>query len=84
MSDESVSRGRRAFNELSEVNTAFERVKAAIMAELVATSPEKPEKVLKLHLALQNLTAVRIAVQSVIDDGKMAEHAIAQAGLTRG
>lgn len=84
MSDHAaVARGQRAMNELEEVGSAFERVKAAILDEIANTSPAQPEKVLKLHLAVQNLAAVRQAMQQVIDNGDLARQALAIAGLTR-
>jgi len=78
-----IARGHRAFNELEEVGAAFERVKAAILTELSQTPVSQPEKVLKLHMATQNLTAVRQALLEVIDNGRVAEQALALAGLTR-
>lgn len=84
MSDQAdIARGHRAFNELEEVGAAFERVKAAILTELSQTPVSQPEKVLKLHMAAQNLAAVRQALQEVIDNGRVAEQALALAGLTR-
>lgn len=78
-----AARGQRAFTELEEVGAAFERVKAAILDELANTSPTQPEKVLKLHLAVQNLAAVRQALQHVIDNGAVAKQALATSGLNR-
>lgn len=78
-----AARGHRAFHELEEVSAAFERVRGAILAELAQTPVSQPEKVLKLHMAVSNLTAVREAMQHVIDNGEVARAAIAQAGLTR-
>ena len=84
MSDQAdIARGHRAFNELEEVGAAFERVKAAILTELSQTPVSQPDKVLKLHMATQNLAAVRQALQEVIDNGRVAEQALALAGLTR-
>lgn len=82
MSDD-IARGNRAFSELQEVGAAFERVRDAIMSELAQTPVTQPEKVLKLHMAGQNLAAVRKALQDVIDNGELARAAIAVAGLTR-
>lgn len=84
MSDEArQARGRRAFNELQEVGEAFDRVEAAILKALAETPVGQETKVLNLHKACQNLSAVRQALQQVIDDGLMAEHALSVAGLTR-
>lgn len=78
-----VARGLAAERELKETEAAFERVKDAILAELAQTPITQPEKVLKLHMAAQNLAAVRQALMLVVQDGQVAAHAIAQAGLTR-
>ncbi len=81
--NERAARGHRASNELREVSGAFDAVEAAIIRTLTETPVGQEAKVLNLHKALQNLSAVRQAIRSVIDDGLMAEAAIAQAGLTR-
>lgn len=84
MTDEqTAAKGHRAANEYAETHEAFDAVKAAILKALVETSPGQPEKILKLHTAAQNVEAVRKALMGVIQSGQMAEHAIAQAGLTR-
>lgn len=80
---ERAARGHRAASELREVNAAFEKVEAAIVKTLGETPIGADAKILRLHMSLQNLAAVRQAIQSVIDDGLFAESAIAVAGLTR-
>lgn len=81
--EERQARGRRAFNEYQEVSAAFDKVEAVIIRTLTETPVGQEPKVLNLHKSLQNLAAVRQAIQDVVNDGMMAEHAIAQAGLTR-
>ena len=84
MSDEArAARGHRAFNELEEVSAAFDAVEAAIIRALAETPIGQEPKVLNLHKSLQNLAAVKQALRDVIDDGQVAQHAIAVAGLTR-
>lgn len=84
MTDEqAVQKGRQAEREYAETAQAFETVRQAILAELVATSPANAEKVLKLHMAVQNLTAVQKALMNVVQSGQIAQHALSQAGLTR-
>ena len=78
-----ATRGRQAAHEWTELDAAFAKVREAILNNLAETSPGQPEKILKLHMAAQNLAAVRQAIMLVIQDGQMAEHAIAQTGLTR-
>lgn len=84
MSDEArAARGHRAFNELEEVSGAFDAVEASLLKALAETPVGADVKVLKLHMAVQNLAAVRQALREVIDDGQVAQFAISAAGLTR-
>lgn len=79
--EDRAAKGRRAAQEYRELEDAFQRTAEAIMARLAQTSPEKPELVLKLHLALQNLAAVKKALLALAQDGAIAEVALGQAGL---
>jgi hypothetical protein len=84
MSDEArAARGHRAFNELEEVGAAFDDVERSLLKALADTPVGADVKVLKLHMAVQNLAAVRQALREVIDDGQVAQFAISAAGLTR-
>lgn len=90
MSDaDAISRANRAFYELEEVAAAFEALKAAIITTLAETPVGQDAKVLKLHMSLQNLSAVRKALQNTYDNGLVAGHtraaadAMAVHGLTR-
>lgn len=84
MSDQHrVARGHAAERELTETAAAFEAVEAALVKALAETPVGQEAKVLNLHKALQNLAAVRQALMNVIQDGQVAAHAIAAAGLTR-
>lgn len=86
---EAVARGHRAFNDLEEVGAAFDAVRDAILKALAETPVGQEAKVLNLHKSLQNLAAVRKALQNTIDAGRVASasqaarDAIAGAGLTR-
>lgn len=81
--NERVARGHAAKRELTQTEAAFAAVEAAIVRELGQTPVGADSKVLKLHQSLQNLAAVKQALFDVINDGQVAEYAIAQAGLTR-
>lgn len=84
MTDEEAERaGRAAAAEYQQLDGAFDRVRGAILQELAATPVSQPDKVLKLHMAVQNLTAVEKALQAVISNGVMAAQALALAGLNR-
>lgn len=81
--EERAARGYRATSELTETEAAFDAVRAAIVKTLIETSPAQPDKILKLHTAAQTVDAIRQALRSVIDDGQVAQAALAIAGLTR-
>lgn len=84
MTDEEAQRaGQEAQREYTQVAGAFDRVRGAILQELSVTPVGQPEKVLKLHMAVQNLTAVERALQEVITNGVVASQALAMTGLTR-
>lgn len=84
-----IARGHRAFNELEEVGFAFDAVRDAILTTLAETPIGQEPKVLNLHKALQNLSAVRKALQDTFDNARVASAAQAAAdalavhGLTR-
>lgn len=80
---ERAARGQRAGQEYAELESAFAKTREAILNALAETPPGQPDKVLKLHMAAQNLAAVKQAMVMVISDGVAAQHAIAVAGLTR-
>lgn len=84
MTDEQrAARGRRAAQEFQELEPAFEAVEKALWATLRECPIGQDAKILRLHMAVDNLSAVRAAIKSVVSEGMLAEHAIAVAGLTR-
>jgi hypothetical protein len=84
-----MERGRKAQAELEETGAAFDAVRAALIAALAQTPVGADAKVLKLHMSLQNLAAVREALAKTIAAGahagyaRTAQDAVAEAGLTR-
>lgn len=80
---EAEAEGRRAEQALIVLDPAMDAVKAAILKELVQTSPQHSEKILALHRAVQTVDATRQAIWDVVNNGKIAAVAIASAGLTR-
>jgi hypothetical protein len=84
-----VLRGLKAEAEIAETAAAFEAVRAALLAALSQTPVGADAKVLKLHMSLQNLAAVREALMKTVAAGEHAGHAraaadaIAEGGLTR-
>ncbi|WP_269715774.1 hypothetical protein [Caulobacter sp. NIBR2454] len=80
---QAVARGRRAATELTETGKAFADLKAATLARMIATPPEREATILKLHMVLNTIDTVEQAVRAVVSDGVFAEQALAAAGLTR-
>jgi hypothetical protein len=70
---EAMARGLHAASELTETEGAFDAVEAAIFAKFRNTPITQPDTVLKLHMAAQNLAAVRKALQDTIANGRVAE-----------
>lgn len=85
-----IARGRRAEAELAETAAAFEAVRTGLLSALAQAPVGADARVLKLHMSLQNLAAVREALVKTVAAGahagyaRAAEDAIAEAGLTRG
>lgn len=84
-----ILRGRRAEAELQSTAAAFDAVRDALLKTLAQTPVGADAKVLKLHMSLQNLAAVREALFKTVAAGehagyaRAAEDAIAVSGLTR-
>lgn len=81
--EERLIRGQQAGLEYRELEAAFAKVEAVLVRTLTETPIGADPKVLRLHMSIQNLAAVKQALLAVAQDGMMAEHAIAVAGLTR-
>lgn len=81
--DEALARSQRAKSDYREFEAAFEKVKAAIIAEMIGTTPTHTDKILRLHAAAQTVDAVRMVLLSVVAGGEVAAHALALAGLNR-
>lgn len=85
-----AARGRKAEMEYQEVEAAFDAVEAALLKAWQETPIGADAKVLKLHMAMHNMDAVRTAIMRTIRAGKDAEamllaarEAIADQGLTQ-
>lgn len=81
--NEAVARSHRAFNELEELKGVFERLEAGVFRELKQTPIGQDAKVQRLHMTLHSLAGIQSAMREMIDAGRVAEHAIAVAGLNR-
>lgn len=71
-----ISRGRQAAGEYRELEAAFAAVDEALVAELRKCPVGADARILKLHVALQNLKGVREALLKTIANGKHAEAAL--------
>jgi hypothetical protein len=81
--DERIARSGRAFNEMLELQEVFDKLDAATVKALTETPIGADAKITKLHMTLHNLAGIRQAMREMIDDGLMAQSALAAAGLTR-
>lgn len=81
---QTAARGERAMTELAETAAAFERLRAAMIEELVATPVGQTLKIERLHMGLQQLDGVRKALVQVVNHGAVARQALAsETGLLR-
>jgi hypothetical protein len=80
---QAVSRGHRAFVEMEELKDVFDRLERGLLQELKQTPIGSDTKVNRLHVTLQTLSQVQTALREMIDNGRIAEHALAVAGLNR-
>lgn len=80
---QAVAQGHRAERELNETAQAFEKVRAAAIAALINTAPGQEAVRERLIVTCQIIDAVQAALLDVVNDGKVAEHAIAQRNLLR-
>ena len=85
-----VARGRRAEHELVETEAAFQAVEDALLRTWRETPIGADAKVMKLHMSMHNLAAVKAAFLRTIRAGKDAEamllaarEGIAEEGLTK-
>lgn len=75
---EAVAKGAQAEQALLVLEPAMDKVREAILAEMIATSPQQSDRVLALHAAAQAVEATRAVIKAVISDGQVAAHALSQ------
>jgi len=78
-----VYAGQRAWSELEQTAAAFARVRAAMVEEIIKTGPDHVAKRERLIVGCQIIDAVRDALRNVVDNGRVAEAALAEADLLR-
>jgi hypothetical protein len=84
MHDEEVAaRGRRAGAEYRELESAFARVEDAYLTELLKAPMGGDERILGLHMAIQNLRGVKQVLLDAIANGKVSEELIERAEKRR-
>lgn len=69
---ESAQRGAQTEQAMTVLDPAIATVREAIIAAMLATSPQQGDRVLALHAAAQNLDGIRQAIQTVINGGKLS------------
>jgi len=78
MSTNAIAKGHAAARELEQTEAAFAAVRQGLLEKAAATPITDALMREKLILSVQVLEAVKQAVQSVIDTGKVAEAIAAQ------
>jgi len=71
-----ITAGQNAKQALGVLNPAMDQVRAAIMDQLVKTSPQDTARILALHGAIQSVEAARKAITQVVADGELAAAAV--------
>ena len=79
---EAVSKGQRAKHELDLTGEAFDKLEAAMIEHLIAAPIGSDQLIGRLHAGLQTVRAIRSAMREMIDNGRIAEHALALANST--
>jgi hypothetical protein len=77
-----VRAGSRARIELEQTEAAFNQLRQAAVAELIATAPDAVAKRERLIVTVQSLTAVQEALVLTVSHGDAAK-ALAQTGLNK-
>ena len=70
---ETVALGAAAKQALDILDPAMDAVKAAIVANLIATSPADTANILGLHASIQAVDAARQMIVGYIANGQIAE-----------
>lgn len=74
MTEERISRGRRAQAEFRELERAFQMVSDKLGREMLACEPGlESDQILAKHAQIRALGDVRRAMQAIIQDGLMAQ-----------
>lgn len=76
--DETARRGREALREYRELEAAFDKCRATIIAKMMK-APVGNDEVLRLHAAAQGLDMVQQALRMMASHGVMAEEALERA-----
>jgi hypothetical protein len=84
MTDEdTVARGHRAASEYRELEAAFKRIEDAYLAELLKAPMGADDRILGLHMAIQNLRGVEAVLKNFISSGQIAQELIGRAEKAR-
>jgi hypothetical protein len=84
MTDEQqIARGRRALREFEELSDVFDRLERNTVERLKMAAIGQDALVVKLHMQLHTLAGIKTAMREMIDNGRIAEAAVAVAGLNR-
>lgn len=80
---ERIARGRRYEDAKPILDELLGGLRAKLLNDIEAASPQRGDDILEMHRGLQNVAKLRHAVMLVISDGMAAEHAAGVARLNR-
>jgi hypothetical protein len=80
---QALAKAHRAERELIETEEAYDRLRAKLVEKLVSTSIDQQALREKLYFAIQAADSVRKALMDVVQNGQIAEIALAQQNLLR-
>lgn len=73
---DAIAAGQQVRHALTVLDPAMDKVREAILAEMVKTSPEQTARILALHAAVQAVDATRKVITDVVANGELAEAAV--------
>lgn len=81
--NQAIARGHRAFAELEELNAVFDKLEQNTIERLKSAAVGQDALIVKLHMQLHTLAGIKAAMRQMVDGGRIAQEAVAIAGLNR-
>ncbi len=81
--EEAIERSYRAYNELTETQAIFEKMRQNALEKLIATPLEAGEWREKLYRVVTTINTVERALREAVDAGEVSKFALHQAEMLR-